>query len=79
MAVDDAIGDFSLKERKRVAQEWWDWNSRIGSRSDPRRPINEGLGVNVHFETPLAARQFMNLIYDKVIVSIRAEDKGWKP
>ena len=78
-AVDHAISDYSLEQRKLVAKEWWDWNAKIGSQNDPRRHVNEGLGVNVFFRKPEEARAFMNLVYDKLIVSIRKEVKGWKP
>jgi hypothetical protein len=78
-AVDRAISETPLSTLKSVASEWWQWNSSAGSAPDPRRHINDGLGVNVHFKTPLDARQFMNLVYDKLIVAIRKDEKGWKP
>ena len=78
-AIDHAIADHNLEDRQLVAREWWDWNAKVGSKNDPRREVNDGLGVNVRFKTPEEARALMNLIYDKLIVSIRAEAKGWKP
>jgi hypothetical protein len=42
--------------------------------------MNDELGVDVFFETDLEARQFMNMVYDKLITSVRAEtSKDWKP
>ncbi|ODT01147.1 MAG: hypothetical protein ABS49_02570 [Erythrobacter sp. SCN 62-14] len=78
-AVDRAVVETPLSALKSVASEWWQWNSSAGSAPDPRRQINDGLGVNVHFQTPFDARQFMNLVYDKLIVAIRKDEKGWKP
>lgn len=78
-AVDLAIAEHSLEERQAVARQWWNWNAIEGSKADPRPAINDGLGIEVWFETPLEARQFMNAVYDKIIVSIRKEVKDWKP
>ena len=78
-AIDQAIADRDHAHRKIVASEWWSWNAKVGSINDPRRAINDGLGANIHFSTPLEARNFMNSIYDKLIVAIRKEEKGWKP
>lgn len=78
-AVDRAIVEAPTNQLKIVASEWWHWNSTAGSAPDPRRQINDGLGVNVHFKGPTDARKFMNLLYDKLVVVIRKEEKGWKP
>lgn len=78
-AVDHAIAENSLERRKLVAKEWWDWNSRVGSKADPRRHVNDGLCVYVFFKKADDARHFMNMVYGKLIVSIRRETRGWKP
>jgi hypothetical protein len=78
-AVALAIAEHSLEQRQTVARQWWDWNAVEGSKADPRPAINDGLGVEVWFDTPLEARQFMNAVYDKLIVSIRGEVRDWKP
>ena len=79
-AIELAIRDYPLEARQQVATEWWDWNVREGSSFDPRPAIREGLGVNIEFETSMEARQFMNRVYDWVIVSIRREaGRDWKP
>ncbi|OGS50382.1 MAG: hypothetical protein A3J40_12005 [Erythrobacter sp. RIFCSPHIGHO2_12_FULL_63_10] len=78
-AVDRAIAETPIEQLKRVASDWWLWNSASGRVPDPRRQINEGLGVNVNFKTSADARHFMNAVYDKLIVAIRTEEKGWKP
>ena len=78
-AVDQAVSEHSLERRQAIAREWWDWNASAGSQYDPRRHVNDGLGVNVHFKKPEDARAFMNTIYDKLVISIKSEVKGWKP
>ena len=78
-AIDLAIAEHDLQERQTVARQWWDWNAVEGSKFDPRSSVNDGLGVEVWFEKPEEARVFMNSVYDKLIVSIRKEAKGWKP
>lgn len=78
-AVDRAITETPLDILKLVTTEWWDWNARSVRAPSLERQINEGLGVNVLFETPIEAREFMNLVYDKLIVAIRKAEKGWKP
>lgn len=79
-AVDAAITDYPLADRQQVLREWRDWNSTQGVEYDPRDAVNDGLGVNVLFKEPEAARKFMNTVYDKVIVSVRNEtSKDWKP
>ena len=78
-AVDAAIADYPLGTRQTVLREWRDWNSNVGSKYDPRAAVNDGLGVNVFFEQPEDARVFMNMIYDKLITSVRRETgDGWK-
>ncbi|MDC8753067.1 contact-dependent growth inhibition system immunity protein [Erythrobacter sp. sf7] len=79
-AVDAAIADYLLPIRQQVLQEWRDWNSTRGAEYDPRSAVNDGFGVDVCFEKPSDARQFMNMVYDKLIVSVRNEtSKDWKP
>ncbi|MEO0907975.1 MAG: contact-dependent growth inhibition system immunity protein [Pseudomonadota bacterium] len=78
-AIDEAVAGASHELRKIIAQEWWRWNATAGAKDDPRRSIQDGLGACVRFENPLDARQFMNSVYDKLIVAVRAQEKGWKP
>ena len=79
-AIDAAISDNPVEILEAVTREWWDWNAKKGALFDPRSAINEGLGVEVVFESPLEARQFMNSVYDKLIISIRGErGEHWKP
>jgi hypothetical protein len=78
-AVDLAISEHGLEQRQSIARQWWDWNAVEGSDADPRPAINDGLGVEVSFDTPREGREFMNSVYDKLIVSIRQEVKDWKP
>ena len=72
-AVDAAIADYPLPVRQQALKEWRDWNADKGAQYDPRDAVNDGLGVNVLFNKPEEARQFMNLVYDKLIVSVRSE------
>jgi hypothetical protein len=79
-AIDVAIAGWDLEGRQLVLKEWRDWNNVRGCRTDIAASVNDGLGVEVHFATEVAARQFMNLVYDKLIVSVRSETEGtWKP
>lgn len=79
-AIDAAIADYSLERQRTVLREWRDWNVAEGSHHDPRAAVNEGLGVNVMFYEPVDARDFMNMVYDKLIVSVRSETEAkWKP
>jgi hypothetical protein len=79
-AVEQAVADWTLDGRQLVLKEWRDWNNVRGCRRDVAAFVNDGLGVNVHFASDLEARQFMNLVYDMLIVSVRAETgKKWKP
>jgi CdiI immunity protein len=79
-AVDAAIADYPLADRQQVLREWRDWNVSKGAEYDPRVAVNDGLGVNVLFKEPEAARKFMNVIYDQIIASVRNEtSKDWKP
>ena len=77
-AIDHAISDHSLEDRRLVAKEWRDWNGKVGSKTDPRRQVNDGFGVNLFFKKPQEARAFMNLVYDKLVSSIKADTETWK-
>ncbi|WP_397598428.1 hypothetical protein [Sphingorhabdus sp.] len=79
-AVDAAIADYPLPVRQQALKEWCDWNTDKGIQYDPRDAVNDGLGVNVLFKKPEDARKFMNMVYDKLIVSVRSEtSKDWMP
>ena len=75
-AVDAAVADYSLEMRQTVLREWRDWNIAEGSKNDPRLAVNDGLGVNVMFYQPVDARDFMNVVYNKLIVSVRSETEA---
>ena len=77
-AVDAAIAEYDLPARQAVAREWWDWNATGGAVHDARDQIEHGFGVCVWFETPAAARQFMNLVHDRLIIAVRSEVPGWR-
>ena len=79
-AVEHALAEWDLAGRRSVLVEWRDWNQIRGCRPDVTTSMNDELGVDVFFETDLEARQFMNMVYDKLITSVRAEtSKDWKP
>jgi len=79
-AIEAAIDENPLDVRKAVTRDWWNWNATLGAQYDPRAAINEGLGVEVVFESANEARKFMNSVYDKLVVSIRRETgEPWKP
>jgi hypothetical protein len=79
-AIDAAIAGTHLEGRKQVAREWWDWNATGGVAKDLRTIVNRGFSVNQHFRQPIDAQRFMNMVYDKLILSIRAEaGPYWRP
>ena len=77
-AIDDAIHETALEIRRTVAKEWRDWNRRYASVADPRRIVNDGFGVNVRFKRPIDAHKFMELVYEKLLDSIKDETQTWK-
>jgi hypothetical protein len=79
-AVDEAVSVADFELRRRLLKEWRDWNNVRGCQSDIAVSINDGLGVNVYFEDEVDARSFMNSVYEKLIVAVRAEaDEARKP
>ena len=79
-AVDQGIAAADLQHRQAVVREWKDWNGRLGWRTDVAAFVNDGLGVNVPFASEIDARQFMNMVHDRLITSVRAETtKDWNP
>jgi hypothetical protein len=73
-----AVDELDHSARKQAATEWWDWNMRAGAVEDIRTPLVH-LGVEPPFDTPADARNFMNQLYDALIIRIRATSPGWKP
>lgn len=79
-AIDAAISSHSLDSRQQALRDWRDCNVAAATGQDIRSLLNDGFGVNVHFEQPIDARNFWNSTYDKLIVSVRSEvGKDWKP
>ncbi|WP_114955150.1 hypothetical protein [Sphingosinicella terrae] len=74
-ALERAVADWDLAGRRLVLREIRDWNARRGWKRDMRASLNFGLGVNLHFATEEQARNFMNDVYDRVIVSVRRETR----
>ena len=51
-----------------------------GAKDDVRDLVNVGFGVNIFFKHQIDARHFMNMVYDKMIVSVREEtSRNWQP
>jgi len=79
-AIDTAIADWDLAGRRKVLREWREWNRLRGGQTDGAASVNDGLGVEVSFVDEDEARQFMNMVYDKLIASVRAETgHQWSP
>ncbi len=77
--VDKAAKETHLAQRQLVLTQWLDWNNASGRKNDVISSLN-AIGVDVHFASDLEARQFMNKVYDKLIVSVRAElGADWRP
>ena len=79
-AVDVGVREWHLAGRQAVLREWRDWNSSVGWTNEVVAFLQDGIGVNVHFNSDVEARQLMNAVYDKLIVSVRREtSREWKP
>ena len=78
-ALDRAIAGWTLDGRRLVLREWRDWNAKRGWRNDAEAYVGDGFGVDLLFEDDVAARKFMNRVYERLIGSVRADfGKGWK-
>ncbi len=79
-ALNVGIAEYPLKERQQFLREWRDWNMTAGAKDDVRDLVNVGFGVNIFFKHQIDARHFMNMVYDKMIVSVREEtSRNWQP
>jgi hypothetical protein len=79
-AVDQAVANWNLEGRQRVLREWRDWNNVRGCRSDIAASLYDGFEINIYFPSDVEARQFMNMVYEKLITSVRSETAGrWTP
>jgi hypothetical protein len=79
-AVDAAVAEHSLEQRQAILKEWRDWNARRGWQEDVHRFMWDGFAVYYTFDSAPEARQFMNMVYEKLITSVRAEtERRWKP
>ena len=79
-AMDRAIGDWPLKALQDATREWWDFNATRSWKSGGLDIVSEGFGVGRDFPKPTDARRYMNQVYDKLIVAIRAQaGKDWRP
>jgi hypothetical protein len=78
-AIDAAILGTDIDGQIMLVREWNDWNASTAISQDVRSSVNEGFGVEVYFEKSIDARHFMNMVYDKLMMSIRsAKGKDWK-
>jgi len=78
--VDESVAETPLDGRQLILKEWQDWNRSSGWKPDVANLINDAFGLQRDFSSEAEARQFMNDMYDKVIVSVRTElGKEWKP
>jgi hypothetical protein len=80
LVFNQAIDGWSLESQQAAAREWWTWNATHGWKSDAPDFLSDGFDVDMDFADDVAARQFMNGIYDRLIVSVRAKaGKDWRP
>ena len=75
-AVAAAGADGSTDHRRSILREWREWNSTQGAVDDIRPLLEYGFRVAILFKTALEARQFMNRIYEELLVRVKAETKG---
>ena len=76
-AVDDAIAERTLEQRQAAAKELRWWNNKYGDESDVRDIVNDGLHANVWFREPEEAWDFITMVYEKLIASIKADTEKW--
>ena len=72
-----AVSGKDLEDQKQLIREWVDWNTSVGVRANLRDYL-DAYGVDLDFESEAETRQFMNSIYDELIVAIRQREPGWK-
>ena len=63
----------SLEHRQAVLNEWRGWNATVGAVNDIRPLLEDGFAIRGLFDEAIGARNFMNRIYDELIVGVRAE------
>ena len=68
-----AANDGSAQDRQTLLAEWRDWNGSEGATDDVRPFLTDGFGVEVFFPSALEARQFMNRLYDEMVVRSKAD------
>jgi hypothetical protein len=68
-----AARDGSLEHRRAILKEWWDWNASAGAVDDIRPLFEDGLAVDLFFDEAIDARNFMNRLYDELLVRVKAE------
>ena len=74
-AISAAGKEGLLSYRRRILQEWRDWNASEGSVDDIRPFLEDGFSVDLLFKGPLEARMLMNCLYDALIEGVRAETR----
>ncbi|HEY5721583.1 MAG TPA: hypothetical protein VIT45_04605 [Allosphingosinicella sp.] len=80
MAFKQALDGCSLELRQAAAREWWSWNATHGWKRDAPGFLTDGFGMNEDFADDVDARQFMNTVYDRLIVSVRSQaGTDWRP
>jgi len=79
-ALDQAIGRRSLEELQVGTKEWWNWNATRSWKKGGLAILPDGFGVDCDHPERRDAWQFMSAVYDRLIVSVRAEaGKDWRP
>lgn len=63
----------SLEHRRAVLKEWRDWNATVGAVHNVRPLLNDGFGVDLFFKEAIDARNFMNRVYDELLVGVKAQ------
>jgi len=68
-----AARDGSLEHRRAILKEWRDWNASAGAVDDIRPLLEDGFAVDLCFKEAIGARNFMNRVYDELLVRVKAE------
>ena len=79
-AIEQTGSLWDLDSRKALVREWWSLNNQRGWKEDIDALLIEGFGIHHKFASAAEARRFMGIVYEGLIVSVRAEaGRDWRP
>jgi hypothetical protein len=79
-AIEQTACQWDLDGRKALVREWWSLNNERGWKEDIDALLNDGFGIDRDFASAGDSRRFMSMVYDALIISVRAEAGiDWRP